>query len=156
MPRRSSPSRHLFGNRVASAKSRTEKVQEDLELAEAELHLANQVIARRIGAADNAKDAQLAEAVIQNEKVEEKLHDAGEELQVVKDLLTSEEHERRELEEALKEFRGAEGAALAGERSGEGSASVVEHLRELTRHRLSTDAAEPARHDLAPPPPRGV
>jgi hypothetical protein len=140
MARTPAPSKHLIGNRVATAKSTTEKVQEDIELAEAELHLANLVITDKL--ADSVSDADLAKAVLHNEQVEEKLHEAGENLQVVTDLLKSEERDRQRLEQAARE---ADGTSAPGARSGEGSASVIEHLRELTRHKLNTDHAEPAR-----------
>jgi len=134
----SSPSTHLIGNRVANAKETAEKVQEDIELAEAELHLANVVITDKL--ADNLSDADLAKAVIHNEEVEEKLRDAGEKLQVVTDLLDSEERDHQRLEQAARE---ADGSSTPGARSGAGSASVIEHLRELTRHRVSADVSEP-------------
>jgi hypothetical protein len=134
MARPSSRPTHLIGNRVASAKSTTEKVQEDIQLAEAELHLANLVITDKL--AESVSDADLAKAVLHNEQVEEKLHEAGENLQVVTDLLNSEERDRQRLEQARRE---ADGTSAPGARSGEGSASVIEHLRELTRHKLNTD-----------------
>ena len=146
MARTPSPTRHLIGNRVASAKSKTEKVQEDIQLAEAELHLANLVITDKL--AESVSDADLAKAVIHNEQVEEKLRDAGEDLKVVTDLLSSEERDRIRLEQALKAYREEDGAPVAGALSGEGSASVIEHLRELTRHKLNTDPAEPVVRDL--------
>jgi hypothetical protein len=141
---RTSSSRHLIGNRVASAKSTTEKVQEDIQLAEAELHLANVVINDKL--AETASDADLARVVSHNEQVEEKLRDAGENLQVVTDLLQSEEADRQRLEQAARE---ADGVSSPGSRSGEGSASVIEHLRELTRHKLNTDHAEVPRRKPA-------
>lgn len=134
----SSPSRHLVGNRVASAKSKTEKVQEDIELAEAELHLANLVITDKL--ADSVSDADLAEAVSHNEQIEEKLRDAGADLKLVTDLLSSEERDRLKLEQSLRE---EEGRSPSGSRTGEGSASVIAHLRELSRHKVNTDPAEP-------------
>ena len=137
MARKPSPTRHLIGNRVASAKSKTEKVQEDIQLAEAELHLANLVITDKL--AESVSHADLAQAVTHNEQVEEKLRDAGEELKVVTDLLASEETDRIKLEEKLQEYRDGEGPPPAGTRSGSGSASVIEHLRELTRHKLNPD-----------------
>lgn len=154
MARKSPPSRHLIGNRVAHAKLTTEKVQEDIQLAEAELHLANVVITDKL--AGSVCDKELAKAVSHNEQVEEKLRDAEERLQVVTDLLSSEERDRLRLEQAGRE---ADGVTGPGSRSGEGSASVIEHLRELTRHKLNADHAEPSRPaaspsaDLAPPPP---
>lgn len=136
----SSSSAHLIGNRVASAKSTTERVQQDIELAEAELHLANLVITDKL--ADSVSDADLAKAVSHNENIEEKLRDAGENLQLVSELLNSEERDRLRLEQAARE---ADGGASPGSRSGQGSASVIEHLRELTRHKLNADTPEPAR-----------
>lgn len=136
-----SSSKHLIGDRVASAKTKTEKVQEDIELAEAELHLANLVITDKLAA--SVSDADLAKAVTHNEQVEEKLHEASEELQAVNDLLASEERDRLKLEQSLKEARDADGGqAQAGSRNGAGSASVIEHLRELTRHKLGTDTTD--------------
>ena len=135
---RSPASTHLIGNRVANAKETAEKVQEDIELAEAELHLANLVITDKL--ADSVSDADLAKAVVHNEEVEEKLHEAGEKLQVVTDLLHSEERDQQRMEQAARE---ADGSSTPGSRSGAGSASVIEHLRELTRHRLNADVSEP-------------
>lgn len=137
------PARHLIGDRVASAKSKTEKVQEEIELAEAELNLANLVITDKL--ADSVSDADLARAVAHNEMVEEKLHNAGNDLKLVTELLASEEQDRIKLEQSLRASREADGTAAPGSRTGEGSASVIEHLRELTRHKINTDHAEPAR-----------
>lgn len=137
--------RHLIGDRVASAKSKTEKVQEDIQLAEAELHLANLVITDKL--ADSVSDADLAQAVAHTELVEEKLRDAGEELKQVNELLTSEERDHQRLSQALGETPDQDGQSPAGARSGEGSASVIEHLRELTRHKVSADHADPDRHE---------
>jgi hypothetical protein len=134
MARTSPAPKHLIGNRVANAKSTTEKVQEEILLAEAELHLANLVITDKL--AGSVSDAALAKAVEANEQVEEKLRDAGENLKVVTNLLESEEHDRLRLEQAARE---AEGVPSPGSRSGEGSSSVIEHLRELTRHKLNSD-----------------
>ena len=142
-------STHLIGNRVASARSTTEKVQEEIQLAEAELHLANLVITDKL--ADSVSDADLAKAIGRNEHVEEQLRDAGENLKVVTDLLDSEESDRLRLEQAARE---ADASAAPGSRSGEGSASVIEHLRELTRHKLNADHPEPAARSKAAPTPR--
>jgi hypothetical protein len=136
------PGRHLIGNRVASAKSKTEKVQEDIERAEAELHLANLVITDKL--AESVSDADLAKAVTHNEMVEEKLQNAGKDLKLVTELLGSEEQDRLKLEQSLRESGVTDGTSAPGSRTGEGSASVIEHLRELTRHKINTDDAEPA------------
>ncbi|MDB5947413.1 MAG: hypothetical protein JWQ33_2439 [Ramlibacter sp.] len=139
---------HLIGDRVVSAKNKTDKVQQDIHLAEAELHLANLVITDKL--AESVSDAELAKAVTHNTVVEEKLHDAGEDLRIVSDLLSSEERDRKRLEETLAQYRDADGPSMAGARSGEGSASVIEHLRELTRHKVNADHQDPARHDVPP------
>ena len=153
MVRPPKPPQHLIGDRVARAKNKTEKVQGDIQLAEAELHLANLVITDKL--AESVTDAELSKVVTHNETVEEKLRDAGEDLKVVTDLLTSEERDRKKLEETLAQYRTADGS-LAGARSGEGSASVIEHLRELTRHKVSADHADPLRHEVPPPAQPGA
>lgn len=140
MPRTQKSPQHLIGDRVASAKNKTEKLQGDIGLAEAELHLANLVITDKL--AESVSDAELAKAVTDNTLVEAKLHAAGEDLKVVTDLLQSEERDRKQLEATLAQYRDTDGTAAAGARSGEGSASVIEHLRELTRHKLSADHIE--------------
>ena len=137
-----SPTRHLIGDRVASAKSKTEKVQDDIQLAEAELHLANRVITDKLG--KSVSDSELKKAVAHNGQVEEKLHDAGEDLKLVSDLLSSEERDRKRLEQELKDYQQAEGTPKAGSRTGSGSQSVIEHLRALTRHKPNPDPVEPA------------
>lgn len=155
MPRIKKPTQHLIGDRVVSAKNRTEKVQEDIELAEAELHLANLVITDKM--ADSVSDADLAKAVTHNARVEAKLHAAGEDLKVVTDLLDSEERDRRQLEATLAQYRDPDGISTAGARSGEGSASVIEHLRELTRHKVGEDQIEvqAAGHEVPAQPASG-
>ena len=102
--------------------------------------VANVVITDKL--ADSVSDADLAKAVEHNEEVEEKLREAGEKLQVVTDLLDSEERDQQRMEQAARE---ADGTSTPGARSGAGSASVIEHLRELTRHRVTPDVPEPGR-----------
>ena len=136
MARPSSPSKHLIGNRVATAKSTTEKVQEDIQEAEEKLQLASAIITDKL--ADGAAGPELAEAATHTEEVEEKLREANENLKVVTELLSSEERDRLRIEQAARE---ADGASSPGSRSGEGSSSVIEHLRELTRHKLNSDHA---------------
>ena len=142
---------HLIGDRVVSAITKTEKVQEDIQLAEAELHLANTVINKKMS--ESVSGAELAKAVAHNASVEEKLHDAGEDLKVVTDLLSSEERDRKSLEAKLALYGDPDGSSLAGARSGAGSGSVIEHLRELTRHKVSPERLEPARQEVPPAPP---
>jgi len=50
------------------------------------------------------------------------------------------ERDQQRLDQAA---RNADGTSTPGARSGSGSASVIEHLRELTRHRVSSDVSEP-------------
>ena len=142
---------HLIGDRVLTAINKTEKVQEDIQLAEAELHLANLVITDKLAA--SVTDAELAKAVTHNASVEEKLHGAGEDLKVVTDLLSSEERDRRALEAKLALHGDPDGQSLAGARSGAGSGSVIEHLRELTRHKVGPDRLDPPRQEVPPAPP---
>jgi hypothetical protein len=133
--------RHLIGDRVATAQTKTEKVKDDIELAEAELHLANRVITDKMS--KSVSDADLKKAIAHNDEVEEKLHGAGEDLKVVSDLLSSEERDRKRLEQELQDYQQAEGTSRAGSRTGSGSASVIEHLRALTRHKVEPDAGGP-------------
>lgn len=128
------------------------KVHDEVQLAEVELHLANLVITEKL--AESVPDAELAKAVTHNEAAEAKLRRAGEELEVLADLLSSEERDRKRLERTLARFRDADDAvSLAGARSGEGSASVIEHLRELSRHKVNADHPDPARSDVVPTVP---
>src|SRR4051812_26288926 len=136
MAKPSSPSKHLIGNRVATAKSTTEKVQEDIQVAEEKLHRASEIITDKLQ--DGTTKAELAEAASHTEEVEEKLREANQNLKVVTELLSSEERDRQRLEQAARE---ADGTSSPGSRSGEGSSSVIEHLRELTRHKLNSDHA---------------
>ena len=143
---------HLIGDRVAFAKTKAEKVQEDIQLAEAELHLANLVITDKL--AKSVSDADLDKVVVHNETVEEKLRDATEDLEVVTELLHSEEQDRKRLEQSLAECKAADSNVQPGTRSGEGSASVIEHLRELTRHKLNADTDEPGRQEAPAAKPK--
>ena len=137
----------LTRGRVAFAKAKTEKVQGDIQRAEAELHLANRVIADQL--ANGASEVDLGQVVVHTEAMEEKLRDATEDLQVVTELLQSEEQDRMRLEQSLAERKAADSQAQPGTRSGEGSDSVIEHLRELTRHKLNADTGEPVSQEAA-------
>ena len=147
MVTKSKSARHLIGGRVAFAKAKTEKVQGDIQLAEAELKLANRVIADKL--ANGASDVDLDQVVVHTDAVEERLRDATEDLQIVTELLHSEEQDRMRLEQSLAERKAADSQAQPGTRSGEGSGSVIEHLRELTRHKLNSDAGELGSQDAA-------
>lgn len=134
------PTRHLIGDRVATAKTRTEQVEQDLQHAEREVQQAGQVLAGKL--ARSGGDIELAQVAAQAQDVEGELREARSELKVVADLLESEEHDRRRLEQELARSE-ASNATPAGERSGEGSASIIGHLRELTRHKVSPDPSDP-------------
>jgi chromosome segregation ATPase len=132
----SRPTRHLIGDRVATAKTRTELVEQDIQRAEDEVKLAGQILTGKL--ARGGADAELAQVAAQARGVEGELREARAELQGVADLLESEERDRRRLEQELARSEVAHGPP-AGERSGEGSASIIAHLRELTRHKVNPD-----------------
>ena len=101
---------------ISVARTKTEKVQSEMQEAEADLHAANNVLAEStVGHVVTKADVKAA--LEQNQQVEEQLHDAVQELKVVTKLL--------KVAEAGKGQRGNE----AGTRSGEGAESAMEHLR---------------------------
>jgi NADH:ubiquinone oxidoreductase subunit C len=106
---------------IAGARKKTSKVQKELEAAEAELHMSNAVLAKSLPE-DMQKDNVVALALVQNAAVEEKVHEAAEELQVVTELLKGEEAERVRLEHELA------GKAPQAGTSGEGANSALAHL----------------------------
>lgn len=85
---------------IEQAAAKTEQVQQDLTVAEAELHLTNTVLERAL--ADPDKQGDVQKAVDQNSAIEEKVGDAAEELQEVTDLLHAEVSERQRLEQELE------------------------------------------------------
>ena len=70
---------------LAAAGRKAHKVQRKLQQAEAELHTANQILVKAVPTHDQRE---IDTAVKQNVCAEEKVHDAAEELQVVKELLS--------------------------------------------------------------------
>lgn len=101
---------------IAVARTKTEKVQNEMQEAEADLHAANNVLAESaVGHVVTKADVQAA--LVQNQQVEEQLHGAVQELKVVTRLL--------KVAEADKGQRDDE----AGQRSGEGAESAMRHLR---------------------------
>lgn len=135
----SRPTPHLIGDRVATAKTRTEQVKQDIQRAEHEVQQAGLVLTGKL--ARGGPDPELAQVAAQTLGVEGELREARAELQGVADLLASEERDRHRLEQELALSEAAHGRR-AGERSGEGSASIVGHLRELTRHKVNPDPPE--------------
>lgn len=74
---------------LASAAARkAEKVQRKLHQAEAELHSANKTLVEAVPKHDQRE---IEDALKQNIAAEEKVHDAAEELEVVKELLSNAE-----------------------------------------------------------------
>ena len=84
---------------IVTAKSRTETVQEDLAVASAELHLTNTALEHSLPASQ--KNGDVRKALDQNERVEEKVAQAAEELAEVTDLLEEEIVQRHRLEQEL-------------------------------------------------------
>jgi hypothetical protein len=72
---------------VATAGRKAHKVHSKLQQAEAELHTTNEILADAT-AMPMPDKKQIDVAVKQNAAAEEKVHDAAEELQVVKELLS--------------------------------------------------------------------
>lgn len=92
------------GNRPArpieQAKTRTEQVQQDLEVAGAELDLSNTILERKLP--ESEKHGDVAQALEQSGAVEEKVQEAAHELQQVTGMLAEEVAERERLERELK------------------------------------------------------
>ena len=103
---------------VSVAHEKAVAVQEEVSQAKDNLHDANEVLADSVMESEPTKET-VAAALVQNLQVEGQLQDAVEELQVVTDLLKTAEKENAALRDA---------AAIAGRRSGEGTASVRAHL----------------------------
>ncbi|MDB5881314.1 MAG: hypothetical protein JWP43_1192 [Ramlibacter sp.] len=102
---------------VATAGRKAEKVQRKLQQAESELHTANKILVKAVPT-QNRKE--IDTAVEQNVAAEEKVHDAAEELQVVKELLADADAEAIML--------GAGNDTGSQGRSGDGVKSLMSHL----------------------------
>ena len=90
------------------ARQKTDKVQQDLEVASAEFGLAKEALDRHLP--PETKEGDVAWAIDQNAAVEQKLGEAVEELEEVTGLLAEEAAQRQRLEELLEQCR-AGGAA---------------------------------------------
>jgi hypothetical protein len=86
---------------IEQAIEKTEKVQQDLEVAGAEIGLAHDALDRHLP--PDAKQGDVAWAIGQNAAVEQKLEQAAEELEEVSELLAEEVAERTRLEQALEQ-----------------------------------------------------
>ncbi|TWO69438.1 hypothetical protein FN976_19310 [Caenimonas sedimenti] len=109
---------------IVTARKKTESVQTEIQQAESDLHETNALLLETPVGQVTRADVQ--EAVDRSVKVEEQLHDAAKELEVVTGLL-----------------RAAEAAVApddAGNRSGEGADSVLRHMRQGSAP--DTDAAQ--------------
>ena len=85
---------------LSRAREKTGHVQRELELAGAELGLANAVLGSKLP--EGVKDSrELQHALSQNEAIEGKVLEAADELQVVTELLDEEVAERERLEREL-------------------------------------------------------
>jgi hypothetical protein len=85
---------------IEEAAAKAGQVQQDLAVAEAELHLTNTVIGRTLP--EVSRQGDLKKAVDQNSAIEDKVGDAAEELQEVTELLEAEACERERLERELE------------------------------------------------------
>jgi hypothetical protein len=101
---------------VATAGRKADKVQRKLQQAEAELHTANTILVKAVPT--NNRKA-IDSAVEQNVAAEEKVHDAAEELQVVKELLADADAEAIILGTPEPHSKG---------QSGDGVKSLMPHL----------------------------
>jgi hypothetical protein len=85
--------------RLEEAHRRTARVQQELEVASAELGLAHDALERHVP--PEAKHGDVAWAIGQNAAVEQKVQDAAEELEEVTEMLREEKAERERLQRQL-------------------------------------------------------
>ena len=84
---------------IHRARQTTERVQQDLEIASAELGLAHDALETHVP--PEHKQGDVAWAIGQNAVAEQKVQQAAQELETVTELLREEEAQRHKLEEAL-------------------------------------------------------
>jgi len=92
---------------IEQARDKTDDVRQDLQVAEAELHLTNTALERNLP--ESQKQGDVGRALAQSSEVESKVQEAAEELAVVTELLEEEVAERERLEKELAAAR-AQGA----------------------------------------------
>lgn len=85
---------------IEQARDKTADVRQDLEVAEAELHLTNTALHR--GLPPSLKQGDVGRALAQNTQLENKVQEAAEELAVVTELLEEEVAQRERLERELE------------------------------------------------------
>lgn len=85
---------------IEHARDKTADVRQDLEVAEAELHLTNTALQRSLP--ESQKRGDVGKALAQNAQIEDKVQEAAEELAVVTELLEEEVAQRERLERELE------------------------------------------------------
>ncbi|RZJ25193.1 MAG: hypothetical protein EOO54_07110 [Haliea sp.] len=100
---------------IDQARDKTEEVQQELEIAGAELHLTNTALDRHLP--DNVLHGDVERALSQNAAVEGKVQEAAQDLEAVTNLLEQEKAERERLE---RELAAATGAPAGTSRSAPG------------------------------------
>jgi hypothetical protein len=88
---------------IEHAKAKAEDVHEKLQIAGAELHLANTVLKKELS--EREKKGDVAKAMAQHTTAEEKVTHAAEELGQVTELLEEEVSQRQRLEAELSKAR---------------------------------------------------
>jgi phosphoglycerate-specific signal transduction histidine kinase len=84
---------------ITLAKDRTGRIQQELEVASAELHLTNTALENSLPT--DTKQGDVARALAQNAALEVKVSDAADDLQEVTELLHKEVEQRKRLEGEL-------------------------------------------------------
>jgi hypothetical protein len=100
---------------VSTAGRKADKVQRKLQQAEAELHNANGILVKAVPTHDQQE---IDAALKQNVAAEEKVHDAAEELEIVKELLS----------DSGPDAQTAGAAATPQGQTGQGVKSLIPHL----------------------------
>jgi hypothetical protein len=118
---------------VSVARTKTRNVQREMRVAKADLHDSNVALSNSASGAVVPAEAVEA-ALAQNVEVEEKLHEAVQELEVVSELLNVAQAKNAE----------HDGQTMAGHRSGVGLQSVMEHMTASAQRRARRDADAPA------------
>ena len=118
---------------VSVARTKTRNVQREMRVAEADLHDSN-VILSNSGSGAVLPAKALRAALAQNVEVEDKLHDAVQELEAVSELLNVAEAKNAEHDDQT----------MAGHRSGVGLESVMEHMTASAQRKARRDFESPA------------
>jgi hypothetical protein len=84
---------------IEHARQQTGKIQQELEVAGAELHLTNAALERNLPRGE--KKGEVVRALVQNVAIEEKVEDAANDLKMVTQLLEQEVAQRVHLEREL-------------------------------------------------------